>query len=345
MSMKSPAKAAAEQADALRIEEADPKKLARHIKKLLSKQPMNEGELAEASNVPIALVRTIVADLRGIGVNVRSLAHGKMFISSIIDPGGALTLQAEPRADGWTVFGIITDNHKGNRHHRQDVEDAAYKTFEREGVKTVLNAGNALDGEARFNKNELIAHGIDGQIDLWTETTPQVKNLTTHFITGRDHEGWWNERECINVGEYMQMKAEKAGRKDLHYLGHVEADVSLKCGNASAVLRVMHPGGGSSYAMSYAPQKIVEAYQGGEKPDVLIIGHYHKFDYCVPREVHVISAGCAEDQTIFMRTKKIAAHVGFVLVKLKQDSVDGHITRLCVEWNPFFDRGYYEKRY
>jgi hypothetical protein len=35
--------------------------------------------------------------------------------------------------------------------------------------------------------------------------------------------------------------------------------------------------------------------------------------------------------------------VGFIIVKLKQSPLDGRITRPSVEWNPFYDRGYYRK--
>jgi hypothetical protein len=48
---------------------------------------------------------------------------------------------------------------------------------------------------------------------------------------------------------------------------------------------------------------------------------------------------------MFMRKKKIAAHVGFVIVRMKQNPDDGHIEREQVEWNPFFDRGFYEHRF
>jgi len=218
--------------------------------------------------------------------------------------------------------------------------------FAREGCATVLNAGNWVDGEFRFNRHELIvAPGMDPQLDYAIERYPERKGIVTHYITGDDHEGWWIQRECINVGEYFQMRAEKAGRKDLKYIGHVEADVRLKCGKGSAVGRIMHPGGGSAYALSYAPQKLVESFQGGEKPSILWIGHYHKYDWCYPREVHCISLGCTTDQSAFMRKNKIAAHVGFGMTRFQQDKADGHITRLQHEWVPYYDRGYYERRF
>lgn len=315
------------------------------VRKLLSKRPMSEAELAEALACSVKQVIASVKVLQGEGANLVRVAADKLLLTNLIERGGDVPIKAKDRGDGWTVFGVVTDNHLCNKHERLDVLNIAYETFEREGVTEVFNAGNWIEGEARFNKQELLVFGTDNQIDYWVDKYPSKKNIVTYYVSGDDHEGWLANRECINIGSYAEMRAERAGRNDLKYMGHVEADVKLACGKGSAVMRVMHPGGGSAYALSYAPQKLVESFQGGEKPSVLIIGHYHKFDYCFPREVHVVSGGCTVDQTAFLRKNKIAAHVGFVLVKLKQDPKDGHITRLSVEWNPFFDRGYYEKRF
>jgi hypothetical protein len=330
----------------MRIDEAvASRNISQELKKLLARAPMNESELADALDLSPKRIKQAIAEMRSRGANLSHVAGNRLLLHNTTDPGGRLTMKAKDRGDGWSVFGFITDNHKCNKHHRQDVETAAYEAFAKEGVTDVINAGNWIDGEARFNKNELEVFGMDKQIDCWIDTTPVHKGITTHFISGDDHEGWYAQRECINIGEYAAMRAEKSGRKDLHYLGHVEADVELKCGKGSAIMRVMHPGGGSAYAFSYTSQKLVESFQGGEKPAVLLIGHYHKWDNCYPREVHVISGGCAEDQTMFMRKKKLAAHVGFVIVGLKQDATDGHVTRVRAEWIPFYDRGYFERRF
>jgi hypothetical protein len=330
----------------MKIDEAvASRNISQELKKLLARVPMNESELADALDLSPKRIKQAIAEMRSRGANLSHVAGNRLLLHNTTDPGGRLTMKAKDRGDGWSVFGFITDNHKCNKHHRQDVETAAYEAFAKEGVTDVINAGNWIDGEARFNKNELEVFGMDKQIDCWIDTTPVHKGITTHFISGDDHEGWYAQRECINIGEYAAMRAEKSGRKDLHYLGHVEADVELKCGKGSAIMRVMHPGGGSAYAFSYTSQKLVESFQGGEKPAVLLIGHYHKWDNCYPREVHVISGGCCEDQTMFMRKKKLAAHVGFVIVGLKQDSTDGHVTRVRAEWIPFYDRGYFERRF
>ncbi len=317
------------------------------VKKLLQKRPMNDHEAAEDAGVSVAIIRRILKELRTGGANFIRTGD-RLFLHNVVETGGKLTLKAKDRGDGWIVFGFCTDKHLCNSHERLDVLNAAYDRFAAEGVTDVFDAGNWIDGEARFNKQELLRFGMDNQLDYLIDVHPQRNGIVTHYVSGDDHEGWYAQRECINIGSYLEMKAKKAGRNDLQFLGHVEADVELKAKNSTntrTVMRVMHPGGGSAYAFSYAPQKLVESFQGGEKPTVLLIGHYHKFDYCYPREVHVVSGGCMVDQTMFMRKNKIAAHVGYCLVKIKQDPDRGHVTNLAVDWNPFYDRGFYEQRF
>jgi hypothetical protein len=263
--------------------------------------------------------------------------------SFLLEPGKSAVHGTK---DEWThIFGFTTDNHLCSKHSRLDVLNAAYDHFENEGITTVFNAGNWIDGEARFNKTELItAPGMDHQLDYLIDNWPVRDGIETHYIAGDDHEGWYQQREGVEIGRYLQMRAEEAGRYDLKYLGYGEADVELQFGSGSSVMRIVHPGGGSAYAISYTDQKRVESYQGGEKPQVELVGHYHKFNYGYPREVHTLQGGCTTDQSMFMRKKRLQAHVGYSVVKIKQDE-HGAISGFAVEWHPFFDRKYYEKRF
>lgn len=54
---------------------------------------------------------------------------------------------------------------------------------------------------------------------------------------------------------------------------------------------------------------------------------------------------CTEDQTPFMRKKKLEAHVGGALVKLTQDPETGAIVRFQPEMMRFFNRGFYNHRW
>ncbi len=240
-------------------------------------------------------------------------------------------------------FGVVADMHLCSKAERLDVLNAAYDEFERQGITTVLCPGNYIDGECRFNTHELLAHGIAGQCQYAIDHWPSRPGIKTYYVDGDDHCGWFQQREGIEFGRYLMLEAQAQGRDDLVYLGYMEADFELKAPNGSAVIKVIHAGGGSSYAYSYASQKLVESFQGGEKPAVCIIGHYHKMEYCFPRNVHCVQAGCMQDQTRFMRKRKLAAHVGFCIVTLQQD-IGGSITRFSPEFFPFWDRGYYLKR-
>lgn len=323
-----------------------PEEIEAAIRAALKRGDLTAHDLAEAVGVSVTALRTVITKMQHRGVLIASLsgdvygmAHG-----ATVEPGRH-EMRGNPK-DEWTHhFGVTSDNHLCNRQSRLDVLNAAYDHFERQGITTVLNAGNYIDGEARFNKQELVtAPGMDNQLDYMIDKFPARPGVTTFYIDGDDHEGWYTQREGVQVGRYLQMRAENQGRNDLKFLGYSEADIALLCGSGSSVARLLHPGGGSAYATSYTAQKIVESYQGGEKPHVLFIGHYHKFEYGYPREVHCIQTGCTEDQSLFMRKKKIGAHVGFSEVKIKQDS-RGVITRCSVEWFPFYDRGFYERRF
>jgi len=261
-------------------------------------------------------------------------------------PGGQYAVKVHPGKDGWTCIGGISDTHLGSKHERLDVLNALYDLYEEAGVTQVFHGGNWIEGEARFNRYDINVYGMDAQVDYFIDHYPQRSGLTTYYVAGDDHEGWYQQRELVNIGERLEERAQARGRQDLVYLGYVEADVQLVGpGGVSTPMRVMHAGGGSSYAISYAPQKIIESLQGGEKPSILFIGHYHKAVYLFIRNIHTVSLGTGQDQSMFMRKHKIEAHVGGWIIRFKQDPIDGHITRFAGEFIPFYDRGYYEKRY
>lgn len=257
--------------------------------------------------------------------------------------GGVITHDIGEYDRNWSVIGATGDWHMGSHWERLDVVKTLYDIYENEGVRAVYNTGNWIEGECRLNRLDVKVHGMSPQIDYWIENTPQKKGITTYFVAGDDHEGWYQKAFGVNIGQVAADRAKAAGRDDLVFLGYVEADVELKTKRGTRMMRVMHPGGGSAYAHSYAPQKIVESFQGGEKPHVLLIGHYHKFEYCYPREVHVVQTGCAVDQSIFMRKQKIQAMVGGCLIWINQ-AEDGVINRFRAEWLPFYDRNFHQNR-
>lgn len=315
------------------------------IRKALKKGPLSTEELANALDCSPKRITDTLAEMKARGAMLGVTFDGRHeLMHSVTLPPGEGSAQGD-KGDWTHRFGFTTDNHLCNKHSRLDVLQTAYKHFYSVGIRRAYNAGNWIDGEARFNRTELVtAPGMDNQVDYAIDKWPAFEGMETHFIAGDDHEGWYQQREGIEVGRYLETRAEQQGRHDLKYLGYGEADVKLLFGSGSAVMRVVHPGGGSAYAISYTDQKRVESYQGGEKPQIELVGHYHKFNHGFPREVHTIQGGCTCDQTMFMRKKRLQAHVGYSIVQIKQAD-DGTVTRVSVEWFPFFDRGFYEKRF
>jgi hypothetical protein len=90
----------------------------------------------------------------------------------------------------------------------------------------------------------------------------------------------------------------------------------------------------NSYAHSYRLQKVIESLPGGEKPNVLLAGHVHKMGYFFIRNIHAISAGCLQEQTSWMRGKRLEAHPGFWIIEM--DVNDGTIVRFTPTFYPYY---------
>jgi hypothetical protein len=322
--------------------EAEPKGME-EVRKLLQKGARTTAELANAMDCAPRRIEELLMQFqeRG-GLLFERDGKWDLHHAMHIEP----TTHVVPIAAGHRKFGVLGDNHLCNKHSRLDVLRAAYDRFADLGITDVYNTGNYVDGEKFFNKTELLVRpGMQAQSDYAVQEYPQRPGITTHFIDGDDHEGWYYQREGVQFGKLFEADAIKAGRTDLHYLGYGECDIKLTTPQGGeACLKVVHPGGGSAYATSYALQKLVESYQGGEKPQIIFAGHYHKYESGYPREIHVLQTACTCDQTMFLRKNKIGVHVGFCVVDFDQEE-DGSIHRFTVEWNPFYDRKRYETRF
>jgi hypothetical protein len=253
---------------------------------------------------------------------------------------GGPTIELQSFSDNTYLFGAAGDLHAASKYTRWDVREDLYRWFIDSGAQCNFDTGNWIDGEASFNRYDLEVVGFDRQIKLLAERHP--RGLPTYAVWGDDHEGWYGQREGIDVGRYCENEMRLAGHMWSN-MGYMEAHALLRNANTGkeALLAVVHPGGGAAYALSYAVQKILESYEGGEKPAVGLYGHFHKLWAGIIRNVWVIQTGTCQDQTPFMRKKRLEAHVGGVLVKLTQDPETGFITRMGVEIARYFSRDYY----
>lgn len=288
-------------------------------------------------------IKTLLQELQDAHYNVAVTNEDQtVILHQAPSQGGGLTMDVEKYfgSSREVSFGVISDLHYCNVHSREELIKLQYDIFKKEGVEIVFECGNMIDGEIYFNRYELLATGIDGQIQYLIKHAPQVKGVTTYFITGDDHEGWLAHSIGLNIGKKIEDDMVTAGRNDWRYLGFMESDVSFKTSRGETVIRLSHPGGGTAYAISYTLQKIIESLQGGEKPHVYLSGHYHKLGYWMVRNIHTMLVGCMQDQTTFARKKHIEFQLGAWIIRMTLGP-NGTILKFRPEIYPYFDRKIY----
>ncbi len=310
-------------------------KLAGIAHKMISSAGITPADLADALGIEVSVVPEIINELQ----KSYTISFSGKLISLSSPPSGRLDI--EILGDHGHKFGLVSDTHLACKEERLKELHLQYDLFVKEKITKVFHAGNIVDGYAeRLNGASVICSTVDGQVQYVIDNYPRRDGITTYFITGDDHESWFSRG--FNFGKYLMDEAIKQGRTDLVYIGHVEADVELRTPGGSAIMKVQHPGGGSSYARSYTQQKTIESFEGGEKPAILIQGHYHVSNFMQDRNIYVVSMPGFQDQTIFARKKRLRMEVGGAIIEFWQNPHDGSVTRCKVEFNRYFDRGYYK---
>ena len=225
-------------------------------------------------------------------------------VEALADVQGHITI--EKQKDCTFRIGLTGDRHFGSLYHAQYALASFYEYAEQEGVKTIYDAGDILSGHKVFRGHEFELRdiGMDAQIERVRLATPK-SDIQTKFITG-NHDASFKNLVGVSVGMQIARTVENHT-----FLGEEQATVVFSTPKGDFSLMLIHPGGGSAYALSYRPQKIVESLEGGKKPNMLAIGHYHKSEMMPSyRNVAVFQTGTFEKQTPFMARQGLAAHVG-----------------------------------
>ena len=244
--------------------------------------------------------------------------------------------QGEPYRIGkshvkYLAFG---DNHIGNINYDPKLNDHAVAQAKKEKVDFILNVGDIMDGwyqnrpQAIFEQNAI---GLDQQLKMTVGELTKFGEIPFYFITGNHEYNTFMRGAGIEVGSYLEDKLNKAGM-NTKFLGNAEGDIKLATG---ATLKLMHPDGGSSYAISYKSQKLIESLESGKKPNVLHIGHFHKAEYIFYRNIHAFQTGTLMGQTKFMRGKQLAAHKGFWIIDL-YTRAGGQVDKITPSWYPSY---------
>lgn len=225
-------------------------------------------------------------------------------------------------------FIVISDTHIGSIYSPEEWHDFVSDYANNSSAEAVLHCGDLVEGMkiSRIGTQiyELSELGYEAQKAKAIEILGKYK-VPIYIISG-NHDFYYQEYAGANV-----IKSISDALNNVTYIGHNSADIDID----GAIIRLFHGGDGSnSYALSYRLQKLCEAITGGNKPNILLAGHVHKFCYIFERNIHAISVPCMQMQTDFMRGKKLAAHTGFL--ELEFDVLDKKICNLSVKYFPFY---------
>ena len=315
------------------------------IAKYLKNRRVTLEAVSQRFKVDPGLIKQLLSELEQEGQRVETINN---FLTIRTDVPVEEYGRVDPyysHPDNTYKFGIISDTHLGSRYERLDVVYDLFDRFKEEGVDRVFHAGNYIDGMRKnINMWDVHTHSIDGQVDYLVNNWPNY-GIPTYAVSGDDHEGWWVQDNGLDIGHFTEQRMRESGRDDWHNLGYMEAYVPMVNANSGAKGRalIMHPGGGSAYAISHKPQKIVESLPSGTKPDIMVLGHYHKMSLIPIRAITTIQAGCTQDQSPFMRKKNIEPYVGGWIIEAEQDPETGRILRVKPEMITYYSMGYYNE--
>lgn len=211
-------------------------------------------------------------------------------------------------------FAVVGDTHFGNIYEATDEWRAFLGRLHCEGVNTVLHCGDVLDGHRVYRGHEYEVHalGFAEQRKHFLESFATPPGMKFFFITG-NHDTSFKNLAGVDIGNSLA-----EARPQWTFLHEDYGDVTLRTANGRQYrVRLVHPDGGTSYAISYRAQKHAESLDGGNKPNMLCMGHYHKAEHLPHyRNIDVIQAGCWQWQTPFMARKGSPAHVGGWIVRV-----------------------------
>lgn len=225
------------------------------------------------------------------------------------------------------VVGVFTDTHMGADHFSERYWDAMLNEFAKQGVDFATCSGDLTEGMS--NRPDHVYHlthiGYSAQMEYAVSLLSQMP-CQLKVIDG-NHDRWG-----IKSGGLHVVKEIAKHLPNVEFLGHDYGRFKV---NGTDWMLVHGDDGGGSYAYSYRPQKIVEAFKGGHKPQVLITGHDHKQGYFFPRLVHTIMGGACCKQSEYMRATRKENHDGFWTLRV--GIADSEIKYMEPRFYPFYE--------
>jgi|TARA_Y100000310_G_scaffold108506_1_gene106912 predicted phosphodiesterase len=225
-----------------------------------------------------------------------------------------------------TRIGVMGDIHFGSKYCLYELVDVAFAEFEKEGCDIVCQVGDLTEGMSNRPGHvyELDRIGYHEQKKVAIEYMSRCP--APLYVIDGNHDRWFIKSNGAIIVQDICDSIEHA-----EFLGHDEGNIAL---GDIATVRMWHGEDGSSYAVSYRIQKIIESLTGGQKPNVMLFGHVHKSMYLFDRHIHCYSAGAFQRQTAWMRGKRLSSHTGFWIVDIYVN--ENGVAKTTGTWYPFY---------
>lgn len=250
------------------------------IANLTRSAPRPFDDLCNELNVSPRRAREMIDEARAAGYDVQ-VADGAVGRTPTVTPEPVNVSLAEH--GDWQLVGVISDTHLGSRYCLRDqIRDFVDRAYEH-GVREILHPGDILDGCYSHGRWEVTHPSLDDQISDLLDVLPKRPGLSYHAIGG-NHDETFKSQAGFDVGRLIEARFHDAGRSDFKFYGWRGAMLRVR----GALFEMWHPRGSGAYAKSYKAQRYLAQSYGPWKPDVLLIGHFHSFNYCVERGVHAI---------------------------------------------------------
>lgn len=225
-------------------------------------------------------------------------------------------------------LGIVSDTHMCCEYQQLTLLNEAYKDFKSRKIKTILHIGDLSDGDYRTRPDHLYSLfkiGASQQAEYIADVYPKIDGTPTYFLQG-SHDDTHIKNGGADIGKMIS-----SVRPDMVNLGHGQAFFKIN----GITIELLHPGGGSSYAYSYKPQKIIDSIRGGEKPQIILIGHFHKNLYMLYRNINCLLVPSLEATTPFMTANALINDLGYNVIEFRINE-NKEIVSFKTEYIPFY---------
>jgi predicted phosphodiesterase len=224
--------------------------------------------------------------------------------------GEPKAVDVPPVSGGRVCVAVISDTHFGSQYCMPRALEHFIDTAYKAGCRVVFHCGDILDGCYDHSRFHLSHHGIDAQAEYAAAMLPRRDGLKYYFITG-NHDETFTLRSGVETGLLIEDRFRRHGRSDVEYLGCRGGIATL----GQTRVELWHPAYGRSYARSYRLQKHIEEYGVGQKPDLLLVGHFHQEMAWEERGVRAFGIPCFKSALApYEKSKGLGASQGGIIL-------------------------------